>query len=137
MQNEFILATERESFVEQVREIIEKADEMLGEDASGEPEGDQSMDGMQNQVSCSYCFHLQHKMFIIVSGLGPQICTYTNMCNLIKQTYGIFTIDHVSTSCSGTREEWSWNLKIMEMNTGGPSYPWGLCSDGGGWMQKR
>nr|XP_016849093.1 PREDICTED: serine/threonine-protein kinase WNK1 isoform X9 [Anolis carolinensis] len=49
VQNEFILATERDSFVEQVRDIIEKADEMLGEDASGEPEGDQSMGSMQNQ----------------------------------------------------------------------------------------
>ncbi|XP_062990986.1 serine/threonine-protein kinase WNK1 isoform X7 [Elgaria multicarinata webbii] len=49
VQNEFILATERDSFVEQVRDIIEKADEMLGEDASGEPEGDQSMDSIQNQ----------------------------------------------------------------------------------------
>ncbi|XP_048357053.1 serine/threonine-protein kinase WNK1 isoform X3 [Sphaerodactylus townsendi] len=49
VQNEFILATERESFIEQVREIIEKADEMLSEDASGEPEGDQSMDSMQSQ----------------------------------------------------------------------------------------
>lgn len=64
VQNEFILATERESFVEQVREIIEKADEMLGEDASGEPEGDQSMDSMQNQVRSFYllltaCSHLK------------------------------------------------------------------------------
>ncbi|XP_053107620.1 serine/threonine-protein kinase WNK1 isoform X9 [Hemicordylus capensis] len=49
VQNEFILATERESFVEQVRDIIEKADEMLSEDASGEPEGDQSLDSIQNQ----------------------------------------------------------------------------------------
>ncbi|XP_060101743.1 serine/threonine-protein kinase WNK1 isoform X9 [Heteronotia binoei] len=49
VQNEFILATERDSFIEQVRDIIEKADEMLSEDASGEPEGDQSMDGMQSQ----------------------------------------------------------------------------------------
>nr|XP_060632723.1 LOW QUALITY PROTEIN: serine/threonine-protein kinase WNK1 [Anolis sagrei ordinatus] len=49
VQNEFILATERDSFVEQVRDIIEKADEMLGEDASGEPEGDQSIGSMQNQ----------------------------------------------------------------------------------------
>uniref|UniRef100_A0A8D2LYJ7 non-specific serine/threonine protein kinase n=1 Tax=Varanus komodoensis TaxID=61221 RepID=A0A8D2LYJ7_VARKO len=49
VQNEFILATERDSFVEQVRDIIEKADEMLSEDASGEPEGDQSMDIIQNQ----------------------------------------------------------------------------------------
>ncbi|CAI5786333.1 serine/threonine-protein kinase WNK1 isoform X15 [Podarcis lilfordi] len=49
VQNEFILAMERDSFVEQVRDIIEKADEMLSEDASGEPEGDQSMDSMHNQ----------------------------------------------------------------------------------------
>ncbi|KAK9400105.1 serine/threonine-protein kinase WNK1 [Crotalus adamanteus] len=49
VQNEFILAIERDSFVEQVRDIIEKADEMLNEDPSMEAEGDQSMDGIQNQ----------------------------------------------------------------------------------------
>ncbi|XP_063251138.1 serine/threonine-protein kinase WNK1 isoform X6 [Prinia subflava] len=47
VQNEFILATERDSFVEQVREIIEKADEMLSEDASVEPEGDQGLESMR------------------------------------------------------------------------------------------
>ncbi|XP_070612552.1 serine/threonine-protein kinase WNK1 isoform X2 [Erythrolamprus reginae] len=49
VQNEFILAIERDSFVEQVRDIIEKADEMLNEDPSMEAEGDQSMDGIQSQ----------------------------------------------------------------------------------------
>ncbi|RMC02674.1 hypothetical protein DUI87_19862 [Hirundo rustica rustica] len=49
VQNEFILATERESFVEQVREIIEKADEMLSEDASVEPEGDQGLESMRTK----------------------------------------------------------------------------------------
>ncbi|XP_072729148.1 serine/threonine-protein kinase WNK1 isoform X3 [Ciconia boyciana] len=49
VQNEFILATERDSFVEQVREIIEKADEMLSEDVSVEPEGDQGLDSMQTK----------------------------------------------------------------------------------------
>nr|5G3Q_A Chain A, WNK1 [Homo sapiens]5G3Q_B Chain B, WNK1 [Homo sapiens] len=38
VNNDFILAIERESFVDQVREIIEKADEMLSEDVSVEPE---------------------------------------------------------------------------------------------------
>ncbi|NXY36393.1 WNK1 kinase, partial [Pomatorhinus ruficollis] len=47
VQNEFILATERDSFVDQVREIIEKADEMLSEDASVEPEGDQGLESMR------------------------------------------------------------------------------------------
>ncbi|NXC45200.1 WNK1 kinase, partial [Penelope pileata] len=49
VQNEFILATERDSFVEQVREIIEKADEMLNEDVSVEPEGDQGLESMQTK----------------------------------------------------------------------------------------
>ncbi|XP_064417748.1 serine/threonine-protein kinase WNK1 isoform X2 [Latimeria chalumnae] len=49
VQNEFILAIERDSFVEQVREIIEKADEMLSEDASGYPEGDQGSGSAQTR----------------------------------------------------------------------------------------
>ncbi|NWX73597.1 WNK1 kinase, partial [Alca torda] len=49
VQNEFILATERDSFVEQVREIIEKADEMLSEDVSVEPEGDQGLENMRTK----------------------------------------------------------------------------------------
>ncbi|KAM3674382.1 serine/threonine-protein kinase WNK1 isoform 1-T1 [Ammospiza maritima maritima] len=49
VQNEFILATERDSFVEQVREIIEKADEMLSEDASVEPEGDQGLESVRTK----------------------------------------------------------------------------------------
>ncbi|NXK67433.1 WNK1 kinase, partial [Sylvietta virens] len=49
VQNEFILSTERDSFVEQVREIIEKADEMLSEDASVEPEGDQGLESLRTK----------------------------------------------------------------------------------------
>ncbi|XP_043565225.1 serine/threonine-protein kinase WNK1 isoform X4 [Chiloscyllium plagiosum] len=49
VQNEFILETERESFIDQVREIIEKADEMLSEDPSGEPEGDQGLETVKAQ----------------------------------------------------------------------------------------
>ncbi|XP_075408349.1 serine/threonine-protein kinase WNK1 isoform X5 [Tenrec ecaudatus] len=47
--NDFILGTERESFVDQVREIIEKADEMLSEDVSVEPEGDQGLESLQGK----------------------------------------------------------------------------------------
>uniref|UniRef100_A0A4W3ITJ8 non-specific serine/threonine protein kinase n=1 Tax=Callorhinchus milii TaxID=7868 RepID=A0A4W3ITJ8_CALMI len=53
VQNVFILETERESFIDQVREIIEKADEMLSEDPSGEPEGDQ---GFEIQAQVAACF---------------------------------------------------------------------------------
>ncbi|KAG2469146.1 WNK1 kinase, partial [Polypterus senegalus] len=44
VESEFILESERDSFIDQVREIIEKADEMLSEDASGEPEGEQGLE---------------------------------------------------------------------------------------------
>nr|XP_025138773.1 serine/threonine-protein kinase WNK1 isoform X23 [Bubalus bubalis] len=49
VNNDFILALEREAFVEQVREIIEKADEMLSEDVSVEPEGDQSLESLHGK----------------------------------------------------------------------------------------
>ncbi|XP_031795400.1 serine/threonine-protein kinase WNK1 isoform X9 [Sarcophilus harrisii] len=49
VNNDFILATERDSFVDQVREIIEKADEMLSEDVSVEPEGDQGSESLQTK----------------------------------------------------------------------------------------
>uniref|UniRef100_A0A6I8NG89 non-specific serine/threonine protein kinase n=1 Tax=Ornithorhynchus anatinus TaxID=9258 RepID=A0A6I8NG89_ORNAN len=49
VNNDFILATERDSFVDQVREIIEKADEMLSEDVSAEPEGEQGLEGLQGK----------------------------------------------------------------------------------------
>ncbi|XP_067855814.1 serine/threonine-protein kinase WNK1-like isoform X3 [Heptranchias perlo] len=59
VQNEFILETERESFIDQVREIIEKADEMLSEDPSGEPEGDQGLETVKAQVAA--CFNQTQK----------------------------------------------------------------------------
>ncbi|XP_072408394.1 serine/threonine-protein kinase WNK1-like isoform X4 [Chiloscyllium punctatum] len=59
VQNEFILETERESFIDQVREIIEKADEMLSEDPSGEPEGDQGLETVKAQVAA--CFNQAQK----------------------------------------------------------------------------
>ncbi|XP_044241251.3 serine/threonine-protein kinase WNK1 isoform X15 [Ursus arctos] len=49
VNNDFILAMERESFVDQVREIIEKADEMLSEDVSVEPEGEQGLESLQGK----------------------------------------------------------------------------------------
>uniref|UniRef100_A0A2K6EIM0 non-specific serine/threonine protein kinase n=1 Tax=Propithecus coquereli TaxID=379532 RepID=A0A2K6EIM0_PROCO len=49
VNNDFILAIEREAFVDQVREIIEKADEMLSEDVNVEPEGDQGLESLQGK----------------------------------------------------------------------------------------
>ncbi|XP_053574807.1 serine/threonine-protein kinase WNK1 isoform X3 [Bombina bombina] len=46
VQNVFILASERESFVDQVKDIIDKADEMLSEDVGVEPEGEQGIESL-------------------------------------------------------------------------------------------
>ncbi|XP_069484704.1 serine/threonine-protein kinase WNK1 isoform X2 [Ambystoma mexicanum] len=54
VQNEFILAMERDSFVEQVRDIIEKADEMLNEDVNVDPEGEQGLGNMQTADDSYY-----------------------------------------------------------------------------------
>ncbi|RXM31083.1 hypothetical protein EOD39_7293 [Acipenser ruthenus] len=56
VQSEFILEPERDSFIEQVRDIIEKADEMLSEDASGEPEGEPggNRDKGKTQMECEF-----------------------------------------------------------------------------------
>lgn len=54
VQNEFILASERDSFVEQVRDIIEKADEMLSEDANVDPEGDQGLENIEGRDDAYY-----------------------------------------------------------------------------------
>ncbi|XP_073932446.1 serine/threonine-protein kinase WNK1 isoform X12 [Castor canadensis] len=54
VNNDFILAIERESFVAQVREIIEKADEMLSEDVNVEPEGDQGLESLQGKDDYGY-----------------------------------------------------------------------------------
>uniref|UniRef100_A0A8C0BJN7 non-specific serine/threonine protein kinase n=1 Tax=Buteo japonicus TaxID=224669 RepID=A0A8C0BJN7_9AVES len=63
VQNEFILATERDSFVEQVREIIEKADEMLSEDVSVEPEGDQGLESMRTKDDAICIFRVPPSSF--------------------------------------------------------------------------
>ncbi|XP_073506426.1 serine/threonine-protein kinase WNK1 isoform X2 [Phyllobates terribilis] len=54
VQNVFILASERESFVEQVKDIIEKADEMLSEDVNAEPEGEQEAESMEIKDDAYY-----------------------------------------------------------------------------------
>ncbi|XP_076423908.1 serine/threonine-protein kinase WNK1 isoform X12 [Peromyscus maniculatus bairdii] len=77
VNNDFILAIERESFVAQVREIIEKADEMLSEDVSVEPEGDQGLESLQGKddygFSGSQKLEGEFKQPIAVSSMPQQI----------------------------------------------------------------
>ncbi|MBN3295668.1 WNK1 kinase, partial [Amia calva] len=49
--SEFILETERDSFIDQVREIIERADELLSEDAGEVPESEQGLERQKPATS--------------------------------------------------------------------------------------
>lgn len=48
MENEFILQSEKETFIEQMKDIIDKAEDMLSEDTEGERSSDQGTSPQQD-----------------------------------------------------------------------------------------
>ncbi|XP_021571078.1 serine/threonine-protein kinase WNK1 isoform X2 [Carlito syrichta] len=92
VNNDFILATERESFVDQVREIIEKADEMLSEDVSVEPEGDQGMESLQGKddygFSGSQKLEGEFKQPVAASSMPQQIGIPTSSLTQVVHSAG-------------------------------------------------
>ncbi|KAL1789862.1 serine serine/threonine-protein kinase WNK1 isoform X4 [Sigmodon hispidus] len=92
VNNDFILAIERESFVAQVREIIEKADEMLSEDVSVEPEGDQGLESLQGKdeygFSGSQKLEGEFKQPIAVSSMPQQIGVPTSSLTQVVHSAG-------------------------------------------------
>ncbi|XP_057633696.1 serine/threonine-protein kinase WNK1 isoform X12 [Chionomys nivalis] len=90
--NDFILAIERESFVAQVQEIIEKADEMLSEDVSVEPEGDQGLENLQGKdeygFSGSQKLEGEFKQPIAVSSMPQQIGVPTSSLTQVVHSAG-------------------------------------------------
>ncbi|XP_058415075.1 serine/threonine-protein kinase WNK1 isoform X2 [Diceros bicornis minor] len=92
VNNDFILAIERESFVDQVREIIEKADEMLSEDVSVEPEGDQGLESLQEKddygFSGSQKLEGEFKQPIPASSMPQQIGIPTSSLTQVVHSAG-------------------------------------------------
>ncbi|XP_062050603.1 serine/threonine-protein kinase WNK1 isoform X8 [Lepus europaeus] len=92
VNNDFILAIERESFVDQVREIIEKADEMLSEDVSVEPEGDQGLESLQGKddygFSGSQKLEGEFKQPTPVSSMPQQIGVSTSSLTQVVHSAG-------------------------------------------------
>ncbi|XP_041109878.1 serine/threonine-protein kinase WNK1-like [Polyodon spathula] len=73
VQSEFILEPERDSFIEQVREIIEKADEMLSEDASGEPEGEPGVNRDKGKTQMESEFRGPEHAYFVPRQTGAQM----------------------------------------------------------------
>nr|XP_054298613.1 serine/threonine-protein kinase WNK1 isoform X15 [Pongo pygmaeus] len=92
VNNDFILAIERESFVDQVREIIEKADEMLSENVSVEPEGDQGLESLQGKddygFSGSQKLEGEFKQPIPASSMPQQIGIPTSSLTQVVHSAG-------------------------------------------------
>ncbi|KAM4819812.1 serine/threonine-protein kinase WNK1 [Thomomys bottae] len=92
VNNDFILAIERESFVAQVREIIEKADEMLSEDVSVEPEGDRGLESLQGKddfgFSGSQKLEGEFKQPTPVSSMPQQIGVPTSSLTQVVHSAG-------------------------------------------------
>ncbi|XP_028616873.1 serine/threonine-protein kinase WNK1 isoform X2 [Grammomys surdaster] len=92
VNNDFILAIERESFVAQVREIIEKADEMLSEDVSVEPEGDQGLESLQGKDDYGFAgsqkLEGEFKQPIAVSSMPQQIGVPTSSLTQVVHSAG-------------------------------------------------
>ncbi|XP_050004603.1 serine/threonine-protein kinase WNK1 isoform X1 [Alexandromys fortis] len=92
VNNDFILAMERESFVAQVQEIIDKADEMLSEDVSVEPEGDQGLENLQGKdeygFSGSQKLEGEFKQPIAVSSMPQQIGVPTSSLTQVVHSAG-------------------------------------------------
>ncbi|XP_029422635.1 serine/threonine-protein kinase WNK1 isoform X4 [Nannospalax galili] len=92
VNNDFILAIERESFVAQVREIIEKADEMLSEDVSVEPEGDQGLESLQGKddygFSSSQKLEGEFKQPLPASSMPQQIGVPTSSLTQVVHSAG-------------------------------------------------
>ncbi|XP_075863930.1 serine/threonine-protein kinase WNK1 isoform X12 [Microcebus murinus] len=92
VNNDFILAIERESFVDQVREIIEKADEMLSEDVNVEPEGDQGLESLQGKddygFSGSQKLEGEFKQPIPASSMPQQIGIPTSSLTQVVHSAG-------------------------------------------------
>ncbi|XP_051059816.1 serine/threonine-protein kinase WNK1 isoform X21 [Phodopus roborovskii] len=91
VNNDFILAIERESFVAQVREIIEKADEMLSEDVSVEPEGDQGLESLQGKDDYGFSSSQklgEFKQPIAVSSMPQQIGVPTSSLTQVVHSAG-------------------------------------------------
>ena len=49
MENDFILLLEKEAFIEQLKDIVDKAEDMLSEDTEGERSSDQGGSPQQSQ----------------------------------------------------------------------------------------
>ncbi|XP_048643440.1 serine/threonine-protein kinase WNK1 isoform X2 [Marmota marmota marmota] len=126
VNNDFILAIERESFVDQVREIIEKADEMLSEDVSVEPEGDQGMESLQGKddygFSGSQKLEGEFKQPVPTSSMPQQIGVPTSSLTQVVHSAGRrFIVSPVPES--RLRESKVFTSEILD--TVAPSIPQG------------
>lgn len=73
MENDFILPVEKEVFIEQLKDIVDKAEDMLSEDTEGERNSDQGGSPKQSDGSDTQGTEVR-KEPLIVDGCESAIC---------------------------------------------------------------
>lgn len=73
VENEFILQSEKETFIEQMKDIIDKAEDMLSEDTEGERSSDQGTSPQQDtdRLEMNEVRHVKERFprgFLFLSG---------------------------------------------------------------------
>lgn len=67
MENDFILPLEKEVFIEQLKDIVDKAEDMLSEDTEGERNSDQGRSPKQPEGPGILGTEVRRKLYIVNS----------------------------------------------------------------------
>uniref|UniRef100_A0A3P9NXX2 non-specific serine/threonine protein kinase n=1 Tax=Poecilia reticulata TaxID=8081 RepID=A0A3P9NXX2_POERE len=87
VDNDFILLLEKEIFIEQLKDIVDKAEDMLSEDTEGERNSDQGCNFRQNEGCCALGTEVRKKLLsqgkFLLNRLGF-FCIYIYICKEIS-----------------------------------------------------
>lgn len=67
VENDFILPLEKEVFIEQLKDIVDKAEDMLSEDAEGEKNSEQAGGQKQTEAPGTLGIEVRTKLFAVNS----------------------------------------------------------------------
>lgn len=67
MENDFILSLEKEVFIEQLKDIVDKAEDMLSEDTEGERYSDQGGSPKHNEGAGTPGIEVRREQLIVIS----------------------------------------------------------------------
>lgn len=74
MENDFILPSEKEVFIEQLKDIVDKAEDMLSEDTEGEKTSDQGGSPKQSEGAGTLGMEVRKEPFVVAMVQSAHKC---------------------------------------------------------------